>query len=350
MGGLKKYIALILTPLMMVFNIPLIVLANDQPKQPTVEIVHEPVETAKAGERIVLKADIEDKNGIDVVRAYFKAEDGANYNFVEMVPEDPNAAPLIEAEYTAILPAPNNAAHSITYLILVKNSFNVVVKSQNYWVKVETSDDNPQGGEPIKVYTELNDVPTQITGFSDNIVFDTVESATKFGIVAGLYQTMSKGAEGVVYGGTVATSTGGVGAGTIILGTLAVAAVAGGAVALASSGSSDSNNDPAPIDPGTNCIYQGSWSGNYSETDCRGSSFQGAWDGTVDANCYFVSNDSSFIEACLEGRIDPDTGSAELTGFVLDCGTITSTASFTETSVRGTFSGGSTGTFTGTKQ
>lgn len=349
MAGMQKIIALFIAPFMLVFNIPFVCLADeDQPKQPTVEIIHEPVERAPAGERVVVQAEIQDKNGVDVVRAYFKSEDGANYNFVEMVPEDPEAAPIIDATYTAVLPAPANGTKSFTYLILVKNTFNVVVKSQNYWVEVTPTDIiTPPVAEPIKVYTELPEVPSQITGFSDNMTYDTVESAVKFGIVAGLYQTMSKGAEGVIYGGTVATSTGGVGTGTIILGSLAVAAVVGGAVALASGGGGSSSDDSN--DNGTTCTYQGAWSGSYSETDCSGLSYQGAWGGTVDANCYFTATDTTTNDGFLEGSINASTGAAELTGYVVDCGAISSTASFSQTSVRGSFDGGATGTFSGAK-
>ena len=58
---------------------------------------------------------------------------------------------------TAALPAPANGTTSFTYLILVKNSFNVVVKSQNYWVKVTPTDIiTPPVAEAIKVYTELS--------------------------------------------------------------------------------------------------------------------------------------------------------------------------------------------------
>lgn len=352
MGATNKYIALLLTPLMMICNLPLFAVAMEQPKQPTAEIVHNPVETTKAGQRVTLEAEIEDKNGIEVVRVYFKAEDGADYNFVEMKPDADSTPPIIAETFSAVLPAPTNGAKSFTYLILIKNSFNVVVKSQNYWVKVEPSNDKPKPGDkPIKVYTELDQIPSQITGFSDNIIFDTVESAAKFGAVAGLYQAlMNRGADGVVYGGTVAASTEGIGAGTIILGGLVVAALAGGAVALASSSSDDSSSTTTTTTTTTACSYEGTWSGTYSETDCGDFSYSGTWSGSVNSSCSFSATDEN-KEAFLTGTISADTGAATVSGTRVSCTEpIAGTATFSTRSVSGSYSGGATGTFSGSKQ
>ncbi len=349
MGRINRYIALLLTPLMMVCNFPLLAVAQEQQKQPTAEIVHNPVETAMAGQRVNLKAEIEDKNGIEVVRVYFKAEDGANYNFVEMAPDNINT-PLINATYSAVLPAPANGARSFTYLILIKNSFNVVVKSQNYWVKVEPSPaPQPTGETPLKVYTELDKAPAEITGFSDNIAFDAVEPAAKFGVVAGLYQTVKRGAVGVVYGGTVAASQEGIGTGTIILGSVAAAAIVGGVIALASSGGGDSGSTTTPT-PAT-CSYQGTWTGTFSETDCSSSSTSDTWSGTVDASCIFTATADLTNVAFLSGTINTETGAISVAGTRTGCTQpITGTATFGTNSVSGSYTGGANGTFAGTKQ
>jgi hypothetical protein len=352
MGGMRRYLAILLTPLMMVINLPLNVAATEQPKQPTAEITHKAVEKVTAGQRVQLEAEIEDKNGVEVVRVYFKAEDGANYNFVDMTPESSNSPPIIKAKYSAVLPAPNNSAKSFTYLILVKNSFNVVVKSQNFWVKVEPTGKAPQAGRgPIRVFTELEKTPTEITGFSDNISYGTVETAAKFGVVAGLYQTLSKGADGVVYGGTVASSQGGITTGTIILGSVVAAAVVGGVAALASSGgssSSSSGNDTSP--PEATCPFEGLWQGTYSETDCFQKVADGGWNGSVNASCVFTSTVTLTKQPFISGTINAASGEVKLEGSRTNCSEpVTGTAIFKDSTVSGSYSGGANGSFAGTK-
>ncbi len=220
---LNRVLAAVLTPLMMLLNCPVMTAraADLPPLKSTTEIFHKPVESVEAGKRITLYTEISDLNVVDVVRVYFKSRDGADYNFIEMKPVINQEKGLFEQfqsigsdfkglGYGGVLPAPANGSKSIDYLILVKNTANTVVKSQTYTVAVT---DDKVGGvtgkEPIKVYSELDRAPSILTGFSDSVSIDLVESSGKFGVAAGLYPGLATGGGGVVAAGTVVASSGG---------------------------------------------------------------------------------------------------------------------------------------------
>ena len=238
-----RFCAMLLMPFMVVLNCPITVLAEDTNAQAlNIEITHDPVEEATAGQRIALEASVEDEAGVEVVRAYFKAVEAAEFNFVPL-----EAAG--DKTYKGVLPAPANGVGAIDYLILVKDANNIVVKTQTYRIVVKDDDDAAAAiakNEQINVYTELQQAPTEITGFSDNIAIDVVESAGKLGVVAGIYSAASAGSStsGAVAGGTVTASTGGFSTTAIVVGSVvAAAATVGGIAAIASSSSDDDGGD-----------------------------------------------------------------------------------------------------------
>ena len=234
---LYRLCAAFLIPMIALLNCPLNAVAAPTPN---IEIEHDPVEEVTAGQRIDIEAEIEDESGVKTARVYFKAAEASDYSFVVLSSDDGES-------FTGTLPAPANGAGSIEYLILVQNNNDHVVKTQSYQVIVEDDDDAASAiaeNDQIKVYTELEKAPTEITGFSDNIAIDVVESAAKLGVVAGLYSVATAGSSssGATAAGTVTATAGGISTTAVVLGVVATAAVVGGAAAVASSSSDDDSS------------------------------------------------------------------------------------------------------------
>jgi hypothetical protein len=121
----------------------------------------------------------------------------------------------------------------------------------------------------IKVSMELDQVPSELPGFKDNIAMDAVESGLRFGIVAGgLYQlstaaTASSAGSAAATTSAAATSTTGAAASAVSAGTVTAGAVgmstaglvglgALGAVAVggaAAAGGGGDSSDPVPPAP-----------------------------------------------------------------------------------------------------
>jgi len=206
------------------------------------KISHKPLKYFVPGHRITVNAEVTDQTGVTVVRAYFRASEQADYVFVSM-------NPAADGTYQGILPAPAKETQNITYLFLAVNGKNQVVKTQTFTVNREDKEKVPawqQAGSEgnIQVSTELAQAPESISGFTDSIAMDVVESSARFGFVAGGIYTAAQmasagGTDGAAAAagsaGTVSASAGlstaaiaGIGAG--------VAAVAGGIAAAGSSG------------------------------------------------------------------------------------------------------------------
>ncbi|MFZ5906411.1 MAG: hypothetical protein ACOYVJ_03240 [Nitrospirota bacterium] len=208
----------------------------------TTKIKHEPAQYFVPGYRIILSAEVKDKKGINLVRCYFKTPQQADYVFVAME--------SVGSRFKAILPAPNITTEAIDYLFLVVNGKNEVVRTSVFTIKGLKIDKVPAwqsiGSEgTITVSSELTEAQTVLPGFTDSITMDFVESAARFGYVAGLYNTAKMaeagGASGIAqaasYAGGVALSTGGIGTlGWIGLGALVVGGGAAGAAALSGGG------------------------------------------------------------------------------------------------------------------
>lgn len=204
------------------------------------EIKRDPVKQVNAGQRIDIVFEIEDDSGIKTVRVYFKAMEGLDYSFIVLTSENGK-------DFVGTLPAPVNGAGTIEYLLLVQNGNNQVVKTQNYQVAIEDDDnaENPVAeNQQLRVYTELEKEPEEITGFSDAIDIDLIESSAKLGVVAGLYNAGLAGSStsSAVAAGTVTASTGGISTTTAILGTVIAVAAVGGVAAASGGGESSTSN------------------------------------------------------------------------------------------------------------
>ena len=228
------------------------------------EIAHRPVETALSGVRIELSASVQDAAGVDLARVYFKAQREANYLFVPMRVAG-------EGGYSAVLPAPSAGVGAVEYQILVRNLGGVVYKTQIYSVDIEEGEAAVvEDNESIEVFTELAEAPDVVHGFTDNIALDAVESAAKYGVVAGLTSQAgagtAAGSVGATSGGTVTATgsattasgataaagaaTAGAAVSTTVVAAAATAAAVGGAVAVASDDKNEAPEFPSrgPLD------------------------------------------------------------------------------------------------------
>ncbi len=306
----KKVLAAVLTPFMMLLNCPVMAAAaSDAPAvKPSTEIVHKPVASVEAGKRIELYTEVSDESGVDVVRVYFKSKDAADYSFIALKQIDNQEKGLFEKfkslgsdfkgqGFSGVLPAPANGSKSFEYLVLVKNKANTVVKSQTYAVAVtDDKDGGVAGNEPIQVYSELSQAPSEISGFTDNISIDIVESGGKLGAVAGLYSGLMSAGGGAVSGGTVAASSGGftttaavVGSATAVVAVAGVAAIAGGGGGSGSSSSSGgqvtgsyryTQTGNSSINGGSTDQGSLSLSGSFTQSGFTISKSTGSWVGT----------------------------------------------------------------------
>jgi len=209
----------------------------------TTRVKHKPPKYFVSEKRIEVEADVTDKGGVNLVRCYFRAEDQADYLFVTMNPGS--------SLYKGILPAPSKETETLEYLFLVVNGNNQVVKTQKFEVNRDDGKEagawqqvSPEGD--IHVSTELAQAPSAPAGFSDSIVVDVVESAARFGTVAGGIYLASE--SGDVSGAAAATISGGTVTASAGMSTLAIAglaaAVAGAGAAAAGGGGHDEGSEP----------------------------------------------------------------------------------------------------------
>ena len=274
------------------------------------KIEHKSIDRAVAGQRIDVSARVTDPAGVDTVRTYFRAKDGTHYSFIAMQAASGN-------DYQGTLPAPANGAEWIDYLILVKNGADQVVKSQTFRMQVRDSEQATTYSEPVRVHTELARAPETVTGFSDNIVVDVVESAVKFGVVAGIVDAAGAGTAagaaggGAVSAGTVAASAGGLGMGAVVGGL----ALAGGAAAAGGGGGGGGGGGSGGGSGGS-----GGSGGGITDGEVR---FTLRWSTTADLDLYVTDpcgNTISFRDrtATCQGRtgtldVDANAGGSPLT-------------------------------------
>ncbi|MDO9264616.1 MAG: hypothetical protein Q7U02_11665 [Desulfosalsimonadaceae bacterium] len=218
----------------------------------TTQMKHTPPDYFVADQRIQLETKVTDDQGVKLVRCYFKAAGEADLVFVPM-----NA--IGKNQYAGILPAPSAATNQIEYLFLAVNQANQVVRSQNFSLyqdankKTPAWQNIPKEGE-IRVSIELDQAPTQLMGFSDNVTIDVVESGARFGVVALLYHTATDSSSesavaaansstGATSGGTITAGSAGWSTAAIVGVGVGVAAVAGGTAIALSNDSDDDDGD-----------------------------------------------------------------------------------------------------------
>ena len=196
--------------------------------------------------RIQIDATVSDPSGINLVRCYFKSTGQADFVFVPMTQTGGSGN---GAFYSATLPAPSQATEQIEYLFLTVNNNNQIVKTQTFTINRKEKKDVPAwqhapGGNEIQVSMELDQVPQELTGFTDNIVMNKVESGLRFGVVAGglYYLTRDKAAHtsgtaaSSTSAGTITAASAGYSTAFLVGAGIAGAAVVGGSAAALSGG------------------------------------------------------------------------------------------------------------------
>ncbi len=217
------------------------------------EMSHTPPEYFIPANRIQVDVNIKDPAGIDRARCYFKAAGEADFVFVAMMHTGGSDRGY---SYSAILPAPSSSTGQIQYLFLAVNKANEIVKSRPFLMNRDLTVGLPawqniDKEKNVTVSMELDQVPSGLPGFSDNIVMNKVESGLRFGMVAGGLYTSEKAAgasdlaASATSGCTVTAGAGetGFSAGVLIgAGVAGAAAVAGTAAALSGGGGGDGDS------------------------------------------------------------------------------------------------------------
>ncbi len=209
---------------------------------------HSPPDYFICDHRLQLDLSVSDPEGIEHVRCYFKAASEADFVFVPMTNTGGDGHYQF---YSCVLPAPSSVTLKIEYLFLVVDGINDIVKSQIFALEKERTEEVPAwqniaSEKDIQVSMELDQVPSELPGFSDNIVMNKVESGLRFGVVAGGLYALTAGKTATTGGvaatatssGTVTAGTAGAGFSTaaIVGASVAGAAAVGGTAAAVSSG------------------------------------------------------------------------------------------------------------------
>lgn len=301
--------ALFLVPILLFFNSSVIwaAQAGSQPTEIATEILHVPVETLNTGVRKNLSVEVADPSGVALVRVYFKAVEAENYSFIKLAPFKESQKSALESfkrlgtdfsgiVYKGTLPAAKTGSNGFEYLILVKTNSDVVVKSQHYFVAVTEAEEKAATAvKPLKVFTELETAPTEITGFSDNLTIDVVESASRYEGVAGLNSQQENGG-GAVNGGSIVASAGGFSTTAIavgsaaLLGAVVLGAAAGGGGGSGGGGGGQALNAETLV---------GTWHGpgHYPNCSSANGTFtfngNGTWSASETLTCYGESGSRS---------------------------------------------------------
>lgn len=261
---LRKTVAVVVVPLLLIFypaQLPAVIGQEGSP----LALAHIPLKKAKVNETIPVNVSVESKEGVELVRLYFRAKGTDRYFFVPMIITG-------KSQYFGLLPAPDGSRRNVEYLFLIKTFNNRIFTSQLYTATVKAGrrvavEDSPD------VLVETRDLPAEVPGFDKKVKIRQVTSYEKHGVLAGLYKLEDAGGSGSTghYHGTVLAKkdsglsplliTGGVLAGVAV-----VALVAGGG-----GGSSSSGNTAPDSEQATGA---GSWTLNYTYGACLKSTSQ----------------------------------------------------------------------------
>jgi hypothetical protein len=226
----------------------------------TTEMAHTQPDYFVPDHRIRLEAQVEDSEGVKLVRCYFKAAGEADLVFVPM-------RAIGSDKYIGVLPAPSGTTDQIEYLFLSVNNAKKVVRTQTFTMTKDVNQAPPAWQESakgeIKVSMELDKVPTELRGFSDNVTIDAVESGARFGVVALLYHNISTTtvsssttATGATSGGTITAGTAGWSTAAIVGVGVGAAAVVGGIAAASGGGGGSGGSDAEEL---TETTILGDW-------------------------------------------------------------------------------------------
>ncbi len=215
-------------------------------------IKHNPPDYFVPKHRIQLDVAVKDPAGTKLVRCYFKGSGQADFVFV---PATQTGGGSDGAFFSARLPAPSTATAKIEYLFLTVNNNNQIVKTQPFTIERDLSEDTPAwqyapDKSEIQVSMELDKVPHELPGFTDNIVMNKVESGLRFGVVAGGLYYLTKDKKSHTSGqaasstsaGTVTATTAGFSTAFLVgAGVLGAAALGGAAAAIGGGGGGSSS-------------------------------------------------------------------------------------------------------------
>jgi len=230
---------------------------------PSLQIIHAGIKSAQTDKTVPVTAKITDREGVELVRIYFKASGTKEYYFVPMIVSGGN-------NYYGLLPAPLPSTKKIEYLFLVKTYNNRIFTSETFLTKIDASKVQPAADEKdtIDVLTEAKQSPKLISGFDPNTKIRLVTKHEKHGVVAGLYDTNTSGGTASTgqYHGQIHTSGSSSNntlliAGGVAAGALAIALIAGGG------GSSSSPSVPPPAEV-VDATGVGVWNLDYTYTPC----------------------------------------------------------------------------------
>jgi hypothetical protein len=185
-------------------------------------IKHKAIDYFVSGHRIRLEAEITDPAGVKLARCYFRAAGLADYVFVGMKHVNGDT-------YEAVLPKPSISTELFEYLFLAVNQNGEIVKTQVFRIRKNDDKEVPVWQQAvsegkIKVSTELTQAPRTVSGFTDSITLDVVESAGRFGAAGGVYLLIDSGGGSSAADGLYSASAEG-------LSTTAVAGITAGVVA-----------------------------------------------------------------------------------------------------------------------
>jgi hypothetical protein len=262
MKNLRKLIAKVLIPCIILVNFPLPIFAAPAEEELTLQIEHSAVKKAKTGKTIPVTANFAVAEGSEIVRIYFRAVGSKPYYFVPMVTSH-------NSEYYSILPAPDGTVASIEYLFLVKTYNNRVFTSKANTVTVtgrkKISADSKQ--DIVDVSIETTQIPAQIVGFNEKTRVRLVTQSEKHGVLAGLYANKDTGGTSSSghYHGTIEASEG-----SHLNALLIGGGVTAGVIALAViAGSSGSGGSSSSTDPGTTVSTgAGLWTLQFEYSPC----------------------------------------------------------------------------------
>ncbi len=155
---------------------------------PDTSLHHEPMVSFVAGERLFLKAQIDDSKGIIDARCYFKVGDDGKYIYVSMDNRS-------EDFYQCTLPGFEAGAKTVEYFFLTVNGSRQVVRSTPYLMEeVAQTASLPEQTDavlsPLNVYIEFGDVEGMDTGITDDSIefAETEYSSPLDGLRAGIYE------------------------------------------------------------------------------------------------------------------------------------------------------------------
>lgn len=266
MVAFRKILVTVLMPCLLFVNLPHPTLANTGDGGPSLLIEYSPVTTIEAGKVFPVTATLQDREGIELVRLYFRATGTKTYYFVPMIISK-------GAKFIGMIPAPSGAFAQIEYLFLIKTYSNRIFTSETFKVNVFKPSGvlSTKDQETIDVLTETAKEPSIFEGFTGKTRVRLVTKHEKHGVLAGLYsheETGGTSSNGRYHGTVVRSSSSGLNT-YLIAGGVAAGAIAIGLVAGSSgSGGSSSSSEPPP-ETTVDSTGAGTWTLEFEYSPCN---------------------------------------------------------------------------------